>query len=67
MMHIACLVWALGAAAIPVPAVQLYNELSVGSGCWIGQFPQFCYVDENIECIRGGNIGDPLIYAYMHL
>lgn len=63
VMHIACLLWALGAAIIPVP-VELYNELSVGSGCWIGQFPQFCYADENIECIRGGTV-DARIYGYI--
>lgn len=36
IMHSVCWVWAVGSAFVPLP-FGLYNELGVGSGCWIGQ------------------------------
>lgn len=63
IMHGVSLVWGLGVAIVPIP-MQLYNELGVGSGCWIGRFPQYCETEENpVPCTRGANI-DPTIVGY---
>ena len=63
IMHGVSLIWGLGVAIVPIP-MQLYNELGVGSGCWIGQFPQYCETEQNpVPCTRGANI-DPTIVGY---
>lgn len=64
IMHAVSLLWAFGSAIIPVP-LELYNEFAVGSGCWLGWFPQYCGQDDTgIECIRGQK-ADPVLFAYI--
>ena len=63
IMHGVSLVWGLCVAIVPIP-MELYNELGVGNGCWIGRFPQYCETEENpVPCTRGANI-DPTIVGY---
>jgi hypothetical protein len=64
IMHTVSVVWGLGAAIVPIP-MEIYNELGVGSGCWLGQFPQYCGTEENpVPCERGANI-NPAIVGYV--
>ena len=64
IMHVVCLVWGFISAIIPIP-MELYNELGVGSGCWLGKFPQYCETEENpVPCLRGANI-NPATVGYI--
>jgi hypothetical protein len=52
-MHCLSLFWGFGISLIPIP-MDMYNELGIGSGCWLGRFPQYCdSTDSNIPCTRG--------------
>jgi hypothetical protein len=63
-MHSISLFWGFGISIIPIP-MNIYNELGVGSGCWLGRFPQYCDVKEStIPCTRGASI-DPAIVGYI--
>jgi hypothetical protein len=56
IMHAMSLLWGIGAAIIPVP-LDIFNELGLGSGCWIHQYPIDCGKEANpVPCERGGNI-----------
>ena len=55
VMHFVALTFAFGTAFIPVP-YTLYNELSVGVGCWIVNFPEDCAQDPNLDCVRGSEM-----------
>ena len=56
IMHAMSLLWGIGAAIIPIP-LDIFNELGLGSGCWIHQYPIDCGKEANpVPCERGGNI-----------
>ncbi|KAI2510065.1 hypothetical protein MHU86_4359 [Fragilaria crotonensis] len=56
IMHAVAIVWGIGSAIIPVP-LEIFNELGLGSGCWIHQTPIDCGTEVNpVPCERGGNI-----------
>ena len=56
IMHAVSLLWGFGAAIIPIP-LEIFNELGLGSGCWIHQTPIDCGTEVNpVPCTRGGGI-----------
>ena len=40
-----CITAALGAM------IGLYNEIDLGPGCWIRDYPRGCYENDNVDCI----------------
>lgn len=61
IMHVVSLIWGLGAAIIPIP-LEIYNEIGVGSGCWIQRYPVACETEENpVPCSRGANIDHTMV------
>ncbi|KAI2510064.1 hypothetical protein MHU86_4358 [Fragilaria crotonensis] len=60
-MHAVAIVWGIGSAIIPIP-LEIYNELGLGSGCWIHPSPIDCGTEVNpVPCERGGNIDTPVV------
>ena len=55
VMHFVALTFAFGTAFIPVP-LTMYNELSVGVGCWLVNLPEDCARNPNVDCIRGSEM-----------
>jgi hypothetical protein len=63
-MHAISLLWGFGIAIIPIP-LEIYNELGVGTGCWLGRSPQYCdAIDSIVLCVRGASV-DPSIVGYI--
>eukprot|EP00541_Cyclophora_tenuis_P005696 CAMPEP_0116553988 /NCGR_PEP_ID=MMETSP0397-20121206/7342_1 /TAXON_ID=216820 /ORGANISM="Cyclophora tenuis, Strain ECT3854" /LENGTH=453 /DNA_ID=CAMNT_0004079099 /DNA_START=226 /DNA_END=1587 /DNA_ORIENTATION=+ len=54
LMHLCSLGFAMGSAMAPIP-LNMYNELTVGVGCWLLDFPENCHRNPNVDCIRGGS------------
>ena len=63
IMHVVCISFTITSSIVPVP-LDLYNEFAVGSGCWLGLYPQYCDVDPEIDCVRGEGY-DPLTFGYI--
>jgi hypothetical protein len=49
-LHIISIFYPLITASFGV-GFNLYSELELGVSCWIGEFPQGCNEDPNVECI----------------
>lgn len=52
IMHIVGIILGLVCAVIPL-SLQLYNENTVGLGCWLNTLPIGCQSDRNVDCVRG--------------
>jgi hypothetical protein len=63
-MHCISLFWGFVVSFIPIP-MELYNEMGIGGGCWLGRFPQYCDREgSTIPCTRGTLI-NPNIVGYI--
>ena len=48
-MHLIAVLWPLITAITMIP-LGLYNELQIGFGCYVGEYPEGCTDDPNLTC-----------------